>query len=352
MEAAWRQQATRPDPNIGSVLLSEMKPIAVDWLWDGWLPRGKLTIIEGDPGTGKSTLTLDLAARISTGRALPGGVETDPAGVVLWGCEDDFRDTVVPRLIAADADRSRVVGREYVRRTDSWEEEPPELDDISALIADIERVDAALVIVDPLVAFLPQGTNTHNDHAVRHALGPVTRLAREAHVAVVLVRHLHKGAKANPTYGGGGSIGFTAAARATLLVANDPDDPSSEKRVLAWAKGNLAWRQASLGFRIVEEGGGTRIEWTGESRHTAESLLAANGRPNLFEASPAEKFLAETLQDGPRPVKDIVEAGRMANLSVKQLQTAADHLPIKKAREGFGPGSRVVWSLLDATQIP
>jgi RecA/RadA recombinase len=331
------------------VLLSEIEPVAVDWLWEGWIPRGKITTIEGDPGTGKSTLTLDLAARVSTGRALPGGEETKPEGVVVWGCEDDLRDTVVPRLIAAGADLSRIVAREYVRGTGSWEEEPPLLDNIEALLADIERVDAALVIVDPLVAFLPPGTNTHNDHAVRHALGPVTLLARGRHVAVTLIRHLNKGIKGNPTYGGGGSIGFTAAARSALLVANDPDDPLGEKRVVAWAKGNLARRQNSLGFRIVEEGGGTRIEWTGESRHTAESLLAANGRANLFEASPAEKFLAETLQDGPRPVKDIVEAGRMANLSVKQLQTAADHLPIKKAREGFGPGSRVVWSLLDGT---
>ena len=349
MNPQGRPHLTRPDPNIGSVLLSEIEPVAVDWLWEGWIPRGKITTIEGDPGTGKSTLTLELAARISTGRALPGGGETKPEGVVIWACEDDLEDTVVPRLIAAGADRSRIVAREYVRGVDGWEEAPPFLDNIEALGADIDRVRAALVIVDPLVAFLPPGTNTYNDHAVRHALGPATLLARNRHVAVALVRHLHKGTKGNPTYSGGGSIGFTAAARAALLVANDPDDPLSEKKVVAWAKGNLARRRNSLGFRIVEEGGGTRIEWTGESRHTAESLLVANSRPNLPEASPAEQFLTEALRDGPRPAKEIFEAGRLANLSGKQLQTAADHLRIKKDREGFGPGSRVVWSLLDVT---
>lgn len=349
MHPQGRPHLTRPDPNIGSVLLSEIEPVAVDWLWEGWIPRGKITSIEGDPGTGKSTLTLELAASISTGRALPGGGEKEPEGVVIWACEDDLQDTVVPRLMAAGADLSRIVAREYVRRTDSWEEAPPFLDNIEALEADIDRVNAALVIVDPLVAFLPPGTNTHNDHAVRHALGPVALLARERHVAVALVRHLHKGTKGNPTYGGGGSIGFTAAARAALLVANDPDDAFGEGRVVAWAKGNLARRRTSLGFRIVEEGCGTRLEWTGETRHTAESLLVANGRPSQTEASPAEKFLTEALRDGPRPAKEIVEAGRLANLSGKQLQTAADHLRIKKDREGFGPGSRVVWSLLDDT---
>ena len=229
------------------VRMSTVKSKRLRWLWCGWLPLGKLVVLDGDPNLGKSLLTLDLAARLSRGDKMPDGSRGDiegPMQIVMLTVEDDPEDTIKPRLDAAGADATRIllmptVREPPVRNKTPWgRERLPSVGDIDALRKAIDQTGARLVIIDPLMAFLPG--DAHRDQEVRQALSPLTALAAELGVAVLVVRHLNKSGGSNALYRGGGSIGIIGAARVGAVVAPDPDDPTGERRVLAITKCNLA----------------------------------------------------------------------------------------------------------------
>jgi RecA-family ATPase len=232
------------------VALADVAPAAVRWLWRGRVPLGKLTVLDGDPGVGKSTLLLDLAARVSRGTALPDCERSDlegPATVVLLTSEDGLADTVRPRLAAAGADLGRVVAMTGVR--DGQEVVlPREWPEVARVVA---RARARLLVVDPLMAYLERGVNAYRDQDARRALAPLALLADKVGVAIVVVRHLTKSGGANALYRGGGSIGIIGTARSGLLAAADPEDPAGERRVLAVTKGNLAGTVPALGYRLA-----------------------------------------------------------------------------------------------------
>src|SRR5829696_6228563 len=259
-----------------TVRLSDVAPESLRWLWKDRIPASKITVLDGDPGLGKSTLLCELAARISRGDPLPGD-DSEPAaprGVLLFSAEDDVHDTIRPRIDAAGGDPQRIVF--FVAVPDGSETGRPFAlpRDLPILDAVVARVDAALVIFDPLVAFLPAGVSAGIDQHVRHALGALKASAERTGAAIVVVRHLNKSASANPLYRGLGSVGIIGAARSGLLAA-DPDDP--DRRILALAKGNLARPPVSLAFRLEDVPGATvaRVVWDGESPWTAAELLDA-----------------------------------------------------------------------------
>ena len=235
-EPAW-SPANSASP-VG-VLLSTVSPEKVEWFWQGRIPRGKLTVVDGDPGTGKSTLTLDLTARASRGMAMPtGNGEREPVGVVILSGEDGLADTIVPRLLAAGADLDRILALTEVPILSGGGSRPPVLpDDLDLIRQAIGRVQASLVVIDPLMAFLTSDTNSHRDQDIRRVLFQVAALAEETGVAVVVVRHLNKSNTGPALYRGGGSIGIIGAARSGLLVAVDPDD--EERRVLPLPRATL-----------------------------------------------------------------------------------------------------------------
>ena len=250
------------------ILLSDVEPEHVEWLWWPRLPRAKVTLLEGDPDEGKSTLALDLAARVSTGAAMPLGCERgEPAGVVILSAEDGLGDTIRPRLEAADADLERILGF----RLDELPEIPGGLAVIEAAIA---RVSAALVIVDPLAALLADRIEAHRDHHVRRALTPLASLAQRTGAAVLAIRHLNKSGGTHAKYRGGGSIGLTGAARSVMLAAPDPDDASGIRKVLARVKGNLGPDWPAVGYQLEAAGQSVRVRWIGTTPHTARELLA------------------------------------------------------------------------------
>jgi len=204
-------------------LLSEVKAEQVSWLWRGRIPRGKLSIWEGDPGIGKSAATTDVAARVSVGRPWPDGAPCEAAGVVLLSAEDGLADTIRPRLDAAGGDPSRVLALATVQ--DAHGERLVSIpEDLEIIRLGIERVNAKLMIVDPLMAFLSGDVNSHRDQDVRRALAPLAAVAESTGAAVVVVRHLNKDSGGNVLYRGGGSIGIIGAARCALLVAKHPED--------------------------------------------------------------------------------------------------------------------------------
>ena len=212
----------RGGPESG-ILASDVEPEKVCWFWQRRMPLGKLTVLDGDPGAGKSTICLDVAARASTGRAMPDGTPGVEGGAVILSAEDGAADTIVPRLGLAGADLTRIL---LLQNLETNEGPRPVIlpDDLDEVRVAIHRVGAVLVVVDPLMAMLTGAVDAHRDQDVRRALLPLANLAEETGVAIVVVRHLIKGMGSNPLYRGGGSIGIIGAARSGLLVMLDPED--------------------------------------------------------------------------------------------------------------------------------
>jgi hypothetical protein len=200
-------------------------------------------------------------------------------------------DTIRPRLDAAGGNPHRVLS--LVAVPDG--ERPISIpEDLEIIRRGIDRVEAQLVVIDPLSAFLSSGVNSHRDQDVRRALAPLAKLAEETGVAVVVVRHLTQSPGGNPLYRGQGSIGIIGAARSALLVAKHPKDEGL--RVLAPLKSNLTKPAPSLTFALVESANGAvRLEWKGTTEHTAAALLAAPADPEERSAlEEAKEFLRGT----------------------------------------------------------
>lgn len=333
------------------VRLSEVEPERVEWLWPARIPRGRMTILDGDPGLGKSALTIELAARISTGSRMPDGSIglTEPRGVVFLSAEDGLADTIRPRLDAAGANPDEVAALRYVR-DDEGRRRLPSVADIGDIEAAIYTMDAALLVVDPLVAYLGSGVNAHRDQDVRAGLADLADLAERTGVAVLAVRHLNKGNAANPLYRGGGSIGLIAAARSGLLVARDPDEPDdTDRRILASTKCNLARKPPALAFRVLASANGTlRIEWGGESGHDASTLLEHTDSEERSAREDAADFLRVELAEDPQPVKELKERATGLGLSWRTVERAKRNLGVLAEKSGFnGPW---IWRLPEDRQ--
>lgn len=302
----------------------------VEWLWEGRIPYGELTLLVGDPGVGKSLLTCWLAARVAGG----GGY------ALLVSAEDDPARTIRPRLEAAGAD---------LRKVGLLQARAGGVEDVVTLPADADRITnivcdtgARLLVVDPLSAHLEESVNSWRDQSVRRALAPLARAAQTTGCAVVVVAHLNKLRGAEATYRVGGSIGIPAAARSVLLLARDPDDPDGDQRVLAHAKSNLAPLAASLALRVVAppaRGGQPRLEVFGEVDHSARDLLNEQAIEPAARDD-AKEFLLEALADGPRPAKELFREAREAGVSEITLRRAAKTLGITRRRVSQRGGNR------------
>src|SRR5215213_4921762 len=306
-------------PEEIGILLSGVEPEEVEWLWPSWLALGKLALLDGDPGLGKSATTLDLAARVSVGEVFPDGARCEPAGVVLLSAEDGLGDTVRPRLDAAGADTSRIVALATVPDENGHDRLLSIPEDIPLIEKGIERVGARLVVVDPLMAFLSGETNSNRDQDVRRALAPLAGLAERTGACVLVVRHLNKAAANNPLYRGGGSIGIIGAARMAFVVGKDPQDEN--RRVVASTKNNLAKPPKSLMFTLKEaDSGSVRISWLGESEVSAKDLLATSqDQEHADMRSEAVEFLNDVLANGPVPASQVKEEAEDAGISERTL---------------------------------
>lgn len=266
-----------PLPAESAVVSYEMASVAqqeISWAWDGWLPHGMLSIIEGDPGEGKSMLTVDLAARWSTGMPMPDGTPNSYNGGVNVGmasAEDDVARVIKPRLIAAGGNPRKVfylagmpgIGN-YTRTLDLET-------DAEAIRETIEMLKLSILFFDPLMAYLGS-TRTAIDNEVRRVLAPLRYIAEETSCSIIAVRHLRKsGGKA--IHAGGGSIAFTGQARAVLVVGRNPNDEA--QRIVAIAKSNLGSDRKGQAYRIESGllGLGPRVIWEGQSEVAAEDLV-------------------------------------------------------------------------------
>jgi hypothetical protein len=323
--------------------LADVERVELRWLWPGRIPLGKVTLLDGDPGLGKSLVTLDLAARVSRGLPMPDGHAGHSGAVILLSAEDDPGDTLRPRLEAADADLDRIHFLESVMH-EGEERQLVIPDDLEHLERAIREHGASLVVIDVLMAFLGGGVDSHRDQDVRRALMPLAKLAARTGAAILVIRHLNKAPGTKAVYRGGGSIGIAGAARSVLLLSEDPDD--ADRRVLAVVKANLAAPAPSLSLRVTErEDVGLCLEWLGHSKYGADALLASPEPEERNALDEACTWLEAELASGPRPAKDMTREAQRAGHQPRTLARARRKLGVKTTRVGFGRGGSWEWSL-------
>jgi hypothetical protein len=309
--------------------LSRYCPAPLRWLWEPFLLRGKLAILEGDPEVGKSHLAIDLAARLSRGGPLPtGGALDRPYRTLILAAEDRIDDTVLPRAEAAGADLDLIAAV-------GLSEQPPVLpDQISDLVEMVREHRADLLVMDPVSAFLSSGAGLGTDQCVRRVLQPIALLAEQADCAVLMHRHLGKEGAARAVYRGLGRIEVAGICRTVLLAARHPIDPGL--RVLTANKANLTGAAPSLGYRIVASAAGpSRVEWAGPVDLTADVLADRPLRPR----DRATDWLARALANGPRPAAELKAAALAAGIPERTLERAKQKLPAV-ARQVGRDGSR------------
>lgn len=338
---------------LGTVV-ADVEREQIQWLWKGRLAFGKITILDGDPGTGKSTLTCDIIARFTTGREFfghPGPGE--PGCAVIVTGEDSIPDTIRPRLEESRADLTRITVLQtfqvYDEKTGRHIDQVPVLpDDISIIENVVVERRARLLVIDPLMAHLASGVNAFKDQDVRRALTPLARLADDYRIVVIIVRHLNKMPGGNPLYRGGGSIGIVGAARTAMLLGRDPGD--DDALVLASTKSNLGKLAPSLSLRIIASKSDPEvgvIQWLGESTHSAAALLNQPKHRESPELDRAKEWLLTQLEDGdPHPARQLWERAEVADLNQKTVRRAIKVLGIVVERIGRIAGQGAwYWSL-------
>jgi putative DNA primase/helicase len=319
---------------------SQVHPEKVRWLWDTRIPLGKLTIFAGDPGKGKSLVTVDVAARLSRGGTFPDGGCCGVGDTIFLSAEDDAADTIRPRLDAAGADVSRVHRVKAVKVTlgDGGTGES-----VFNLERDIEKLDDAignisstqLLVIDPVSAYMGK-IDTHRDAEIRRVLAPLAELASRRRVGVVGVMHLKKG-DTSALLRVSGSIGFVAAARVVWGFGEDPDAP--ETRIMVAVKNNLAPLGNGLAYRIEATGEVPRIVWQqGVVTLDANVVLSVergerNGRGE--RRTDAEKWLLTLLADGQEiPVSVIMAASHNVQFSWRTIEQAKKDSGVRAVKRG------------------
>ncbi len=330
--------ASRPRRRLDTISAADVRPCAVSWLWDGYLPRGMLTVFDGDPGLGKSTAVCDIAARVTTGAPMPDGSPGTLGDVLVFSAEDSIEQVIVPRLAAAGADMGRVRIVRGSRGPGDDDAVPVTLpDDLGAMEAALPGV--ALAIVDPLMAYLGGGTDSHRDQDIRRVLAPVAGMADRTRAAFVVVRHLNKAAGGSAIYRGGGSIGIIGAARAAFLFGRDPDD--DDLVLMAPTKSNVAALPETMAYRLADarlpghpEVRVARVEWQGTSGRRADDIIRPRPSDGSAEGGAAVALLRGHLAGGPTAASDIRADAEGRGISWRTVERAKSSLGVVARKVG------------------
>ena len=336
-------------PPRGVVLAcgADLTPMPVCWLWDGWLALGKLHILAGAPGQGKTTIALALAAAITVGGRWPDGTRAPLGNVLVWSGEDDAADTLLPRLIAAGGERSRCYFIQGTRQADGSLRPFDPAQDLEALQEAIAAIGGVrLLIIDPVVSAVTG--DSHKNTEVRRSLQPLVDLAAAVGCAVLGITHFAKGGQGtDPAQRVVGSVAFTAVARVVLVAAKvkaeaTDDGQEQDRRILARSKSNIGPDDGGheYGLEQTEVLGGiqaSRIAWGKAVQGSARELLT-DPTEEPDESNDAAGFLRGLLSDGPMPASAIFKEARQAGYSEKQMRTAAAKLAVQREKRGMTGG--------------
>ena len=307
--------------NLSKLKLINMQDIEVEdieWLIYPFIPYGKITIIQGDPGEGKTTLVLQIIARLTKGEAIINEKAKQPINVIYQTAEDGLGDTIKPRLLSADADCSKVLVLDD-------KDTPLTMRDVRLEQAIVET-KAKLVVLDPIQGFLGADVDMHRANKIRPVMKHIAELADKYKCAIILIGHMNKCSMGKSTYRGLGSIDFQAAARSVLIVGRIKDEP--EIRVVCQTKSSLAPEAKSIAFRLSKENG---FEWIGEYDVTADDLLSGTAKGTKKQA--AIDFLEEFVLNGAKPQTEIMKLAKEKGFSEKTVRNAKDELKIKSMRK-------------------
>ena len=290
--------------------MADVELTSVDWLWFPYIPFGKLTIIQGNPGEGKTYFAMRLAAACTNRKPLPGMETLEPFNIIYQTAEDGLGDTVKPRLIEAEADLDRVLVIDEAKRELTLSDERIE--------KAITQNGARLIILDPIQAYMGEKTDMNRANEVRPMFRRLADVAERTGCAVILIGHLNKAAGGQSAYRGLGSIDFRAAARSVLLIGRVKREPNV--RVIVHDKSSLAPEGKPVAFCLDPE---TGFSWIGEYDITADELLSGAGGNTATKTEQAERLILDLLADGKELAsEDIVKAAAEAGISERTVQNA------------------------------
>ncbi len=310
------------------------------WIWTNRVARGTLTILEGDPGTNKSTIVYDLAARISAGLPMPDCAAPSPFGEVWMVSTEDSAARTRATLAACGADLEKV----NLIRCDGGFRLPSSLADLETAV---KRGPPVLLTLDPLSECIDGATTS--ERSVRAALTPLCQLAQKYGFGILGLRHLRKAQSSNMLYRGGGSIGLVALSRSTLLAMEDPFQTG--QRLLVQVKSSLGPIWPAIAFKAIAQDSGLKIDWLGPTGYSTEQLVAAQRTTEAKALEEAAYVLYSVLGDGPLPARDALALGRKSGVSDRTLRRAKDLLKVRSERRGFGPGSEFFWILPERDEL-
>ena len=320
----------RDEPNLKLINMEQVEVEKIDWLLYPFIPFGKVTIVQGDPGEGKTTMVLQIIAKLTKGEAvLPSDsaesaleektMALEPINVIYQSAEDGLGDTIKPRLLSAGADCSRVMviddNDQALTMMDARLEEA------------IIKTKARLVVLEPIQGFLGAAVDMHRANEIRPLMKRIAVLAEKYHCAIILIGHMNKNSNGKSSYRGLGSIDFQAAARSVLLVGRIKDEP--EIRVVCHVKSSLAPEGKSIAFRLDKD---TGFEWIGEYDISADDLLSGDNRGQKIHA--AKEFLQEVLASGSVAQTKVAEEAESRGIKKKTLWNAKKELEIDSVKIG------------------
>jgi putative DNA primase/helicase len=330
---------------------SQLKILPIRWLWPGWLARGKLHVLAGTPGTGKTTIAMAIAATVSAGGIFPCGSQCSSGNVLIWTGEDDPADTLTPRLLASGANLNRVYFINNTIENGQTRSFDPAYD-FQSLLQSAERIgEIKLLVVDPIVSAVVGDSHKAND--VRRGLQPLVELAIALNCVVLGITHFSKGSMGrDPIERVMGSQAFGALARVVIVAAKDSsnDEGSPSRRFIARAKSNIGPDGGGFDYAmdqidLAEHPGvnATVIKWRGAINGSARDLLGAveaenNDTSDKTERDDAKAFLVSILSDGAVPVKIIKNDAQGAGYSWRTIERAKKEAGIQAKKTGVKDG--------------
>ena len=302
------------------IKMSYIEAQEIEWLWYPYIAYGKLAIVQGDPGDGKTTLILNLAAKLTKGEGLDENMKVmEPMNVIYQTAEDGLADTVKPRLLQAGADCEKVLVIDESEKSLSMLDERIE----EALI----KTGARVLILDPIQAYLGSGTDMNRANEVRNMTKRLAALAEKYKCAIILIGHMNKAAGNKAAYRGMGSIDFYAVARSVLLVGRVEGEPNI--RAMVQIKNNLAEFGHAKAFRLSEEG----FRWLGDYEITADEVLGGYA-PKINKLEQAKDLLRELSKELEKVESNsIYDMAKEQNISKRTLENAKREMGIRAKRE-------------------